>query len=203
MPYPILSVAFITVAAVGVAQALGQGMVAEPYARVFASPSGRVGLKVLPKGNDVARAATAIAFTLGADGSEKVLWRRELLNLPGEVSIFEDGQEVYVVTLDRWGTAGGHHAMVVYGTKGEVLQDVRSDALRATVPPSDSPAAGATPPSARARIRAAGETWRAGATLQFVRGNGETRIELRWPDGGVASVPLPAGPVRPVGGASR
>ncbi|MDQ3441572.1 MAG: hypothetical protein M3478_14610 [Planctomycetota bacterium] len=198
MRYPLLSLAFVAVIAVGGAQTLGQGMVAEPYPRVFASASGRFGLKVLP-GPGVRQPATAIAFTLAADGSETVLWRRAMLNLPADIALFEQGDQLFVVTLDRWGSGGGDHAMVVYGAGGAVLQDLHSDTLRpATVaPPGTPPAAGAAPPSARTRIRDGGQPWRTGVTLQVVPSEQGARVELRWPDGEIASVPLSAGPVKP------
>ncbi|MGB7159384.1 MAG: hypothetical protein WBD40_15055 [Tepidisphaeraceae bacterium] len=184
MRYVVL--AMVAVAIVGVMRAAGQGMVAQAYPRVFASPSGRTGLKVVPDAKGMA--AAAIAFTLAADGSERVLWRRPMKNIPGDVLVFDHGEEVYVLTLDTWGAVSGEHAMVVYGSKGDVVQDLRPSALT-------SPSAG---PVAGGPIPVQGEpSWRAGVNVQFVTGDPAMRVELRWPDGRIASVGLPGGPVTP------
>jgi hypothetical protein len=195
MRQELMVLALAVTAAVG-SLAWGQAVVAVPYARVFASASGRVGLKVLPNVKDPLQPATGILFTLGEDGSEKELWRRELVNLPGQVSVFEDGQQVYVVALDGWGSLGGKHGMVVYGGQGQVLRDLHSDELRAPAPPEAPRAAG---PNAGVPLRSAVGTlqsWRAGATLHFVPGEGGAHVELRWPDGTAAAVPIAGGPVK-------
>jgi len=187
--------ALVAMAAVG-SQAWAQAVVAVPYPRVFASASGRVGLKVLPNVKDPLQPATGILFTLGVDGSEKELWRRELVNLPGQVSVFEDGQQVYVVALDSWGSLGGKHGMVVYGGQGQVLRELHSDELRPPAPPEPPRAAG---PNAGVPLKSSVgiiQSWRAGATLHFVPGEGSGHVELRWPDGTAAAVPLAGGPVK-------
>ena len=174
-----------------------QAMVAPPYPRLFASKSGRAGLKVIPE----KQKSIAVAFTLAPDGSEQVLWRREFPNIPEEVEVFDlprdrgaggdEGQsdDVLVVTLDTWGRAGGDHALVVYGRGGKTLHDLKpADVLGSASAPKPrlAPADGGIP-------------WRQGAVLQLVPSGqpGGGSLQLQFPDGRVASIGLPAGPVSP------
>lgn len=93
------------------------GMVAAPYARVFASSNGEIGLKIIPAKEG--GGATAVLFSLNADGSEKESWRAPMENLPGDVLIYVWGGKTFIVTLDTWGMAGGGNALVIYDAQGK------------------------------------------------------------------------------------
>jgi len=183
----VLVVAMLLVGAASLAHA----MVEAPYARIFASKSGRVGVKVVPDAGNTT--ATAVVFALARDGTERELWRRNLPNIPGDVQVFEaaspnlrggKGGDMYMVTLDTWGRAGGDHALVVYGSNGKTLHDLN---------PADL-----LPPKAKQPVAPAdgGVAWREGASLSLALPPQQApMLELTFSDGLVATITLPSGPV--------
>ena len=64
---------------------------------------------------------------VGADGTETVLWSRELVNIPVIGYIADDGK--HVVTFDTWARLGYEHALVIYGEQGDIVVDYDLDAL--------------------------------------------------------------------------
>jgi len=94
--------------------------VAEPP--IFASESGGRGLKVLPvevERGQMATKATGVMFGLNKDGSDKVVWRRPLVNLPSRAYI--SASQGHLVTIDTYANLGYEHVLVVYGPKGKML----------------------------------------------------------------------------------
>jgi hypothetical protein len=156
------------------------GIVTPPEPRVFASSSGRTGLKVLPKGNG----AVGICFTLNEDGSERVLWRRDLVNVPGDVVVLDQAGDAHrvVVTLDTHGMLGGQHALVVYNAKGEPTLDASSQSF---VPEHANPPAG----SIRTSL---GVPWRTPAWSVRQAPDAGERVDVHLGDGRVATVDLAA-----------
>jgi hypothetical protein len=108
------------------------GMIAEPYPRIFASSSGALGMKVLPEKDK--RSATGVLFTLKTDGSEDELWRKPLVNLPGDVMLYDWGGRRFVVTLDTWGRAGGPDSLVIYDQAGQVVARLSSQQITGQAP---------------------------------------------------------------------
>lgn len=78
----------------------------------------QLGFKILPK--DGLRKANGIYFELNRDGSETVLWHRELLVCPQEAMLAHP----YVITFDTFGRVTQPHAVVVYGPAGQVTVDL-------------------------------------------------------------------------------
>src|SRR5262245_23412276 len=60
-------------------------------------------------------------FTRTPGGSESVVWSRELVNIPVQAFVTDDGK--YVVTLDTWAKLGREHSVVVYGDEGRIVAD--------------------------------------------------------------------------------
>jgi hypothetical protein len=98
---------------------------APPVPRIFASPSGKYGIKVVPPTKDGSR-ADAVVFTLDARGNEKALWRARLVNVPYQVFVTDAGR---VITLDTYARIGYEHAVVIYGDDGRVRADYELEQL--------------------------------------------------------------------------
>ncbi|MDB5288997.1 MAG: hypothetical protein JWL69_238 [Phycisphaerales bacterium] len=95
---------------------------------IYAAPSGRFGLKVIP--DFAARAdspARAVLFTLDETGREIVVWDKPLLNTPARVIVLDDGK--HVVTIDTYQQFGGKHSLVIYGGQGQVVADFKLEDL--------------------------------------------------------------------------
>lgn len=90
-----------------------------PYPRIF-SNSTDIGVKILPLIKDGAQCSRCIKFRLQSDGSEEVLWERELTYLPAKIMFLND----YVIALDTYGRALTDHGIVVFGVNGEILVDL-------------------------------------------------------------------------------
>ena len=91
---------------------------AQPRALIYASPTGRHGLKVTPTSFQEAKARL---FALTEQGGETDVWNRQLVNVPMNVWIAGDGNSV--VSVDTYGRLGYAHSLVVYGKAGEVVAD--------------------------------------------------------------------------------
>jgi hypothetical protein len=97
-----------------------------PRPREFASPSGNYLFRLLP--NELIWTKPAQGFLVVRDkGREKVIWRRELVNLPLRVFISDDGRNV--VTIDTYARLGGAHSLVVYGDTGQSIADYELEDL--------------------------------------------------------------------------
>ena len=71
--------------------------------------------------------AQGTVVRVGADGTEAVLWTRELVNIPVIGYVADDGK--HVVTFDTWARLGYEHALVIYGDRGNVVVDYDLGAL--------------------------------------------------------------------------
>ena len=181
----LLCVVAVTVACLGTLATTALAMVTPPEPRVFASASGRTGLKVLPKESG----AVGVCFTLNEDGSERVLWRRDLVNIPADVVILDGrgDKERLVVTLDTYGKFGGTHALVVYDAQGKPLIDAASASF---VPDH------ANPP-ANAPVTGLGRSWRtAGWSVRQPHDAGG-RVDVSLGDGRVVTIDVAAKQVSP------
>ena len=168
-------VAVMIVASFGGLATTALAIVTPPEPRLFASASGRTGLKVLPKESG----AVGVCFTLNEDGSERVLWRRDLVNLPKDVVILDErgDNERLVVTLDTYGKLGGSHALVVYDAQGKPVIDAASASF---VPEHANPAANAP-------LMSLGRPWRmAGWSVRQPHDAG--RVEVNLGDGRVVMI---------------
>jgi hypothetical protein len=92
----------------------------DPRPRIFAQPNGEYAFKTLPDKSE------GVYFTLDKRGTEKVIWRAKLVNIP--VRAIVTGSK-YVITLDTWGRIGGEHCLVVYGAKGKAIADFKLEDL--------------------------------------------------------------------------
>ena len=181
----LLCVIALTVTFVGTLATTGLAIVTPPEPRIFASASGRTGLKVLPKDSG----AVGVCFTLNEDGSERVLWRRDLVSVPADVVILDErgDNERLVVTLDTYGKFGGTHALVVYGPQGKPIID---EASASFVPDH------ANPP-ANAPVTSLGRPWRkAGWSVRRPHDAGG-RVEVNLGDGRVVTIDPAAKQVSP------
>jgi len=124
----IFSAAFI-VGVVGLAAGLLADSWVAPQPRVFSSWAGARAVKVIPpKGATGGTGrATATLYWLAGDGTENVLWSRELVNIPMTAIVEEQGK--YVVTFDTYAHLGYEHALVIYDAKGAVISDHKLEDL--------------------------------------------------------------------------
>lgn len=95
-----------------------------PMPRIFASPSGAEGFKIIPHDrNGVTESATGVLFVLdGRDGRERTVWKRTLAGIPDRAWVGGNG----VVTIcSRVGHPkfGKSHALVIYGWDGIIRGD--------------------------------------------------------------------------------
>lgn len=111
-------------------------VVITPVARIVASEDGKYAVKVLPVlDKEWEEPAVAILFRLNADGTEQVLWRRKLVNVPREVIVYNPHdpevkpKDIRLITVDTWGRAGYEHALTIYGDRGKVLCDHKLEDL--------------------------------------------------------------------------
>jgi hypothetical protein len=93
-----------------------------PSPRVFSAWNGEVALKVIPP-KDLRNDAKAkgTLFKLNEDGSEKVVWEHDLVNVPMTVVVENRGK--CVVTINTYAHLGYEHALVIYDAKGTVVVD--------------------------------------------------------------------------------
>ena len=69
----------------------------------------------------MATEAVGVMFGVNKDGSDGVVWRRPLVNLPYQAYISES--QGHLVTIDTYANLGYEHVLVVYGPKGKMLAD--------------------------------------------------------------------------------
>jgi hypothetical protein len=113
---PRVAAALVTVFAASV---LAQSPAA-PSPQVFASVSGTYGFKTQPsQPPDVRGMSQGMLFRPGPSGTETVVWRGVLLNVPHRAIVADDGK--YVVTLDVWGRQGYERCLVIYDEQGIVV----------------------------------------------------------------------------------
>jgi hypothetical protein len=98
---------------------------APPTPRVFASPSGSYGFKVLKP--QFGSTSEGMLFRLDGEGKEEVIWQGQLINTPQRVLVDDDGKSL--VTIDTYGRLGFAHSVVVYGEKGKLIRDFELEDL--------------------------------------------------------------------------
>ena len=113
-------------------------------------------------------------------GSEAVIWSRELLNIPVQAFITDDGK--HVVTCDTWAKLGYDHALVIYGDQGVVIADYNLERLLSADEIATSVSRTATT-----------RPWLNGATIAFDGSAEHIVITLQW--GKVLRVALSTGKV--------
>jgi hypothetical protein len=129
-----------TFAIFAVAMLLGTSMLADglketatsPGVRVFSSSNGRWSSKVsAARENWQHLPAKATLLAWNPDGSEKVIWQRQLINIPQRVIVYDgppDSRDsfnsTYVVTIGSWGENDDEHTVVVYGYDGKIIRDL-------------------------------------------------------------------------------
>src|SRR6185503_20085227 len=111
--------------------------------------------------------AQGTVVTMSTGGSETVIWRRELVNIPVQAFITDDG--THVVTCDTWAKLGYEHALVIYGEQGVLVSDYNLEAL---LPANEI----ATKVSRTATTR----PWLKGATMAFANNDRDFVIRLQW-----------------------
>jgi len=100
---------------------------APPHALIFGSQYGSHGFQLCVTYKDARMdSIRGKLFTYDRDGAEKVVWKRELEYLPRRVLVSDFGP---VIALNRWGSVGFEHALVVFGPSGEVLADYKLEDL--------------------------------------------------------------------------
>jgi hypothetical protein len=99
-----------------------------PTPQVFASASGTYGFKTQPSEPPDARGMSqGMLFTPGPHGTETVVWKGFLLNVPHRAIVADDGK--YVVTLDVWARLGYERCLVIYDAQGIVVAHFGLDEL--------------------------------------------------------------------------
>ncbi len=124
--------------------------------------------------------AQGTVVTMGAGGSETVVWSRELVNIPVQGFITDDGK--HVVTCDTWAKLGYEHALVIYGDQGVVVAD---HSLEALLSPDEI--------ATSVRHTATTRRWLQDATIAFDHSDEHILITLHW--GKVLRVALSTGKV--------
>ncbi len=112
---------FVVVLALAASPLLRADSWAPPSPKVFASPYGTHGFKVLKP--QFGKPSEGLLFRLDDEGKERAVWSGKLVNTPHRVLVDEGGR--FVVTIDTYGSLGGAHALVIYGEKGKVIRDMK------------------------------------------------------------------------------
>lgn len=124
--------------------------------------------------------AQGTVVRVGSDGTETVLWTRELVNIPVIGYIADDGK--HVVTFDTWARLGYEHALVIYGEQGDIVVDYDLDALLSADEISTSV------------VHTVGaRRWLQGAAIAFDHGGHNVVVTLRW--GKIIRVALATGKI--------
>jgi len=103
-----------------------------PTPRIFSSDDGHWAIKIVPERDGSQKrdfTAVGILFGLNDDGSERVAWKRQLVNVPVRAIPYRNYDTAFVVTLDTWGRMGYEHALAIYGKEGKLLGDFRLEDL--------------------------------------------------------------------------
>src|SRR5207237_8677063 len=71
--------------------------------------------------------ADAVLVARDREGKQTVLWGKELVNLPHQAFVADDGR--HVVTVDSYARLGYQHVLVLYGAEGKRLADYELEDL--------------------------------------------------------------------------
>jgi hypothetical protein len=136
--------------------------------QVFASANGAYRFRTQPpRLSTWSGKSSGTLVTLARDGSEKMAWSRELVNIPVIAFVADEG--TYVVTFDTWARLGYEHALVIYDNQGVVVVDYDLEALL-----SADEIASSVLHTVSAR------RWLQGATIAFDNGGRDIAIRLQW-----------------------
>jgi hypothetical protein len=99
---------------------------AAPRARIFASESGQVFLKIIPGKDNQPALGTLTA--LAANGTEEILWSKPMVRVPAKAYVSERTENgAYVVALDeKWEVGpfeGRERGIVIYDEQGSIVRD--------------------------------------------------------------------------------
>ena len=103
-----------------------------PGARMFASEDGRTALKVIAQKDYRTKknpAAIGVLFGMEGDGSEHIIWKQELVNIPMHALILRSYGVLGVVTLDTYANMGYEHSLVIYDKNGKLVKDFQLEDL--------------------------------------------------------------------------
>lgn len=90
-----------------------------PKPRIYASESGTLGVKLLPRTSSGGKIVTeAIVFSYDMQGIEQTKWKRNLINAPVRAYVSDEG---HVITIDTFGNAGYNDVVVIYNRLGEKI----------------------------------------------------------------------------------
>ena len=170
-----LTLAVMVVCVVGVSAQSGP----PPSPQVFASANGTFGFKTQPsQPYQLLGMSGGRLFTLAPDGTESVIWRGFLLNVPHRAIVADDGK--YVVTLDVWSRIGYERCLVIYDEGGIV---VASFDLEALLSKEEITKIGTQTDGSR--------RWLTGGKVEFNEKNNRVVVTLAW--GRVISIELATG----------
>jgi hypothetical protein len=160
-----------------------------PTPRIFASDDGHWALKVLPetapigpvKADAIAR---AVLFGINGDGSDRIVWKKPLINIPVRALLFKSYHRLFVVTLDTWFRMGYEHSLVIYDKQGKLVRDLRLEDLL-------------TEKEIRAHVTmsTSSRRWRKNANFNFVHDPECPKLRITFDWGKVLEVELPTGQV--------
>lgn len=160
-----------------------------PTPRIFASDDGHWGLKVLPGTPRIGpipadAVATGILLGINDDGSDRILWKMPLVNIPVQALVFKSYQKLFVVTLDTWFRMGYEHSLVIYDKEGKVVRDLRLEDFL-------------TEKEWRAHVDVSTSSrhWRKDAKFDFVHDEKNPKLLITFDWGKVLEVELPTGEI--------
>ena len=186
MRHTILAAGFLVV--VGAVIMAADDWVA-PSPQLFASGSGSYGLRTVPPKPGASSAtrpfagrSQAVLFGLNPDGTERPIWKGELVNIPHRAAIADSGK--YFVTFDTWGRVGFEHSLVVYDSAGKVIAD---HALEAVLNMTPAQMIDRVPFSVSSRW------WRNDAKVEFSPDFDQLVLTMKW--GQVIRVTLATGKI--------
>jgi hypothetical protein len=149
--------------------------------QIFTSAHGAYGFKTRPPQLATwSGRSTGSLFTHAPNGGETVLWSRELVNIPVNAFVADNGSSV--VTFDTWARLGHEHALVIYGDQGVVVADYDLEAIL-----SKEDIARSVVHTMNAR------RWLQGASIAFDTGGRDIVITLHW--GKILRVALATGKI--------
>jgi hypothetical protein len=92
-----------------------------PRPRFFASDSGAYGFALAPgPAGPLQQQWQGMLFRINPSGEMAVVWKRELVNVPHQLFVSDEG---HVVTVDSHGQAGGRHSLVLYSPDGSIVAE--------------------------------------------------------------------------------
>jgi hypothetical protein len=140
---------------------------ATPTPRDYRSASGGYVFRVVPTEANWFKPAEGTLVSRDRDGKETVVWRKQLVNLPNQAFVADDGR--HVVTIDSYARLGYQHVLVLYGAEGKLLADYELEDLL-------------KPEEIRDRVMTtvSSRHWAGDTKFAFGRDDKELTITLKW-----------------------